>query len=153
MAEKKPTRKLGKRRVVEKPPPDVQENLKKYVCIECSREACTRDQGLSVLREAHSPPHTPQLRPPTTRHRRFLTLLSSTQRSGWYYSGSPPFFFSQWPPSSFVIDGVSYSCAEQYMMVDFFSGPRPSGADYGVARPTRATKRLGRGVHKFDCAT
>ena len=27
-----------------------------------------------------------------------------------------PSYFSQWSPSSFVVDGVSYSCAEQFMM-------------------------------------
>ena len=28
----------------------------------------------------------------------------------------PPPYFSQWSPSSFVVDGLSYSCAEQFMM-------------------------------------
>ena len=28
----------------------------------------------------------------------------------------PPSYFSQWSPSSFVVDGLSYSCAEQFMM-------------------------------------
>ena len=30
----------------------------------------------------------------------------------------PPSCSSQWSPSSFVVDGVSYFCAEQYMMVE-----------------------------------
>ena len=28
----------------------------------------------------------------------------------------PPSCFSQWSPSSFVMDDMSYSCAEQFMM-------------------------------------
>ena len=28
----------------------------------------------------------------------------------------PPSFFSEWSPSSFVVDDVSYSCAQQFMM-------------------------------------
>ena len=31
----------------------------------------------------------------------------------------PPSFFSQWSPSSFVVGDVSYSCAEQFMMLGF----------------------------------
>ena len=30
----------------------------------------------------------------------------------------PPSYFSQWSPSSFVVDGVSYSGAEQYIMAE-----------------------------------
>ena len=30
----------------------------------------------------------------------------------------PPSYFSQWSPSSFVVDGVSYSCTEQFMMAE-----------------------------------
>ena len=30
----------------------------------------------------------------------------------------PPSYFSQLSPSSFVVDGVSYSCAEQFMMAE-----------------------------------
>ena len=29
-----------------------------------------------------------------------------------------PFYFSQWSPSPFVVDGVPYSCAEQFMMAE-----------------------------------
>ena len=29
-----------------------------------------------------------------------------------------PSYFSQWYPSPFVVDGVSYSCAEQFMMAE-----------------------------------
>ena len=29
-----------------------------------------------------------------------------------------PSYFSQWSPSSFVVDGVSSSCAEQFMMAE-----------------------------------
>ena len=50
-----------------------------------------------------------------------------------------PSYFSQWSPSSFVVDGVSYSCAEQFMIAAkarlhndhravelFMSSPNPS---------------------------
>ena len=30
----------------------------------------------------------------------------------------PPSYFSQWSPSSFVVDDVSYPCAEQNMMAE-----------------------------------
>ena len=30
----------------------------------------------------------------------------------------PPSYFSQWSPSSFVVDHVSYFCAAQYMMAE-----------------------------------
>ena len=30
----------------------------------------------------------------------------------------PPSYFSQWSPSSFVVDRLSYSCAEQFMMAE-----------------------------------
>ena len=30
----------------------------------------------------------------------------------------PLSFFSQWSPASFVVDDVSYSCAEQFMMAE-----------------------------------
>ena len=29
-----------------------------------------------------------------------------------------PSYFSQWSPSSFIVDDVSYSCAEQFMTVE-----------------------------------
>ena len=41
----------------------------------------------------------------------------------------PPPYFLQWSPSSFVIGGVSYSCAEQFIMVE-----KASGAHHVVAR-------------------
>ena len=30
----------------------------------------------------------------------------------------PPFYFSQWSPSSFIDDGVSYFCVRQFMMAE-----------------------------------
>ena len=86
-------------------------------------------------------------------HRRLFILLSNTQQVMWCCSVSPVLFL-QWSPSSFVVDGVSYSCAGQFMMagkarllkdhravVVIMSSPDPS-----------AHKRIGRGVHNFDSA-
>ena len=66
----------------------------------------------------------------------------------------PPSYFSQWSPSSFVVDVVSYSCAEQFMM----AGKARLLKDYRtveliISSPDPSThKRIGRGVRNFDSA-
>jgi ribA/ribD-fused uncharacterized protein len=62
--------------------------------------------------------------------------------------------FSQWHPSPFVIDGVHYNCAEQYMMAEkarlFGDAKRESLI---MSNPDPAVqKRLGREVQGFDDA-
>ena len=49
----------------------------------------------------------------------------------------PPSCFSQWSPSSFVVDDVSYSCAEEFDGGEGspFPGPPRRGAHYVFARP------------------
>ena len=45
-----------------------------------------------------------------------------------YLLSQPPPCFSLWSPSSFVVDDVSYSCAEQFMMAEntrLFQDHRP----------------------------
>ena len=60
---------------------------------------------------------TSPTRLPTGWHRRLLTLLEySTDNVVLFWQ--PPSYFSQWSPSSFVVDGVSCSCAEQFMMAE-----------------------------------
>ena len=52
----------------------------------------------------------------------------------------PPSYFSQWSLSSFVVDDVSYSRKEQYMMTEkarHFQDHR-AVEPYALARPTRA---------------
>ena len=67
----------------------------------------------------------------------------------------PPSCFSQWSSSSFVVDNVSYSCAEQFMMAEkaHFSQDRRTAELIMSSPDTRAHKRNGRGVRNFDNAT
>ena len=66
----------------------------------------------------------------------------------------PPSYVSQWSPSSFVVDEVSYSCAEQYMMAEkarLFKDHR--AVELIMSSPDPSThKRVGRGVRNFDSA-
>ena len=60
-----------------------------------------------------------QARLPTGWHRRRLLLLSniySTDNVVLFWQ--PPSYFSKWSPSSFFVDGVPYSCVEQFMMAE-----------------------------------
>ena len=60
----------------------------------------------------------------------------------------PPTSFSQWSPSSLVVDDVSYSCAEQFMMAEkahVFQDRRARELIMSSPDP-RAHKRIGRGV-------
>ena len=66
----------------------------------------------------------------------------------------PPSYFLQWSPSSFVVDGVSYSCTEQFVMAE---KPRPfkdhRAGELIMSSPDPSThKRIGRGVRIFDSA-
>ena len=64
----------------------------------------------------------------------------------------PPSYFSPWSPSSFAVNGVPYSCAEQYMMVEktrIFHDYR--AVELIMSSPGPSTrKRIGRGVYNFD---
>lgn len=60
--------------------------------------------------------------------------------------------FSQWYPSPFTIDEVSYSCAEQYMMsckAKLFGDIDTYKQIMSTDSP-REQKKLGRKVHNFD---
>ena len=64
----------------------------------------------------------------------------------------PPSFFSQWSPPSFVVDDVSYSCTEQFMMTEksrLFEDHRAVELIMSSSDPS-THKRVGRGVRKFD---
>ncbi len=66
----------------------------------------------------------------------------------------PPASFSQWTPSPFVVDGVTYSCAEQFMMAE---KARLFGDAENLAKILRSSspktqKALGRKVTNFDAA-
>lgn len=60
--------------------------------------------------------------------------------------------FSQWYPSRFMVDGVIYNCAEQYMMAkkaDLFGDHQMWEAIMNSTSP-REQKALGRGVANFN---
>ena len=64
---------------------------------------------------------------------------------------SPP-YFSQCSPSSFVVDGVPYCCAEHFMMAEkarLFKDHR--AVELIMSSPDPSThKRIGRSVRNFD---
>ena len=107
-------------------------------------------QGPSVPKVVHrrSPKSSP-----TARYCRSLTLYLSIQRSRRCCSGSP-LLLSQWSLPSFVVDDVSYSCAEQFILAEkarliqdlraeelLMSSPDPC-----------VNKRNDRGLRSFDNA-
>lgn len=60
--------------------------------------------------------------------------------------------FSQWHPSTFVIDGVTYNCAEQYMMAEkarLFGDKSAETRIMSTSDPSDQ-KRWGREVRGFD---
>lgn len=67
----------------------------------------------------------------------------------FYRSKSP---FSQWHPSYFEIEGISFSCAEQYMMYGKAKlfGDEEIAQKILAAKQPREQKRLGRKVRNFD---
>jgi ribA/ribD-fused uncharacterized protein len=63
--------------------------------------------------------------------------------------------FSQWYRAAFVVDGVSFGCAEQYMMygkAQLFGDAEVAAEILAVDHP-RAHKALGRKVKPFDDRT
>ena len=62
-----------------------------------------------------------------------------------------PFCFTPWSPSSFAVDDVPYSCADQYMMAEntiFFQDHRAVGLIMSSPSPS-TRKRIGRGARNF----
>ena len=60
--------------------------------------------------------------------------------------------FSQWEPCNFVVNGIEYNCAEQYMMAEkarFFEDEETLNEIMDTDDP-REQKRLGRLVEGFD---
>ena len=63
--------------------------------------------------------------------------------------------FSQWYPSVFVVDGIEYCTAEQWMMAGkarLFGDAEMEAAILAETSP-RKQKQLGRGVRGFDDVT
>jgi ribA/ribD-fused uncharacterized protein len=66
----------------------------------------------------------------------------------------PPGLYSQWTESRFVVDGVEYGCAEQFMMAEkarLFGDQETLRKVLATSSP-RAQKALGRKVAGFDAA-
>ena len=63
----------------------------------------------------------------------------------------PPSYFSQRPPSSFVVNGVSYSCAEQFKKARLFKNHRAVRLIMSSSDPS-TRKRIGRSVRNVDSA-
>lgn len=66
----------------------------------------------------------------------------------------PPAVYGQWTDSPFVVDGVTYSCAEQFMMAEKarLFGDAAVCAKILASRDPREHKALGRQVAGFDRA-
>ena len=66
----------------------------------------------------------------------------------------PPAVFGQWTESVFVVDGVTYVCAEQFMMAEKarLFGDEATRARILAAASPREHKALGRKVRNFDDA-
>lgn len=60
--------------------------------------------------------------------------------------------FSQWHPSPFVVDGITYNCAEQYMMYQkakLFCDEEIATEILNAEKPS-IQKQLGRAIQGFD---
>jgi ribA/ribD-fused uncharacterized protein len=64
----------------------------------------------------------------------------------------PPAVFGQWTESVFVVDGVTYGCAEQFMMAEKarLFGDEATRAKILASASPREHKALGRAVQGFD---
>jgi ribA/ribD-fused uncharacterized protein len=80
-------------------------------------------------------------------------MLRVTDRHTFFFRPESP--FSQWHPATFVVDGATFSCAEQFMM----HGKAVLFGDHAIAAEILATssprqhKALGRKVAGFDDRT
>ena len=75
-----------------------------------------------------------------------------TERFTFFWRGTSP--FSQWHMAPFTIDGVTYNCAEQFMMAGkarLFADGKTEQRILAAARPADQ-KSLGRAVRPFDPA-
>ena len=81
-------------------------------------------------------------------------LLKNTTRTTWCSSGSPPSCFLQWRPSRFTVEGMSYSCGEQFLRCGksrLFRDHQTSQHIVHAFDP-RLHKQYGREVRNFDIA-
>ena len=74
--------------------------------------------------------------------------VKETDRFVFFWKGWP----SQWYASRFVVGGVAYGCAEQYMMAEkarLFGDVEAAAAIVGTSSP-RQQKAMGRAVRGFE---
>ena len=66
----------------------------------------------------------------------------------WRHIDSPVACFSQWYPSDFMIDGIRYNCAEQYMMAEKAGvfGDKAVWSEIMASSNPEVIKKLGRRV-------
>ena len=77
-------------------------------------------------------------------------MQRTTERHTFFFRPESP--FSQWHPARFVVDGLEFSCAEQFMMhgkAILFGDAAIAAEILAVASP-RQHKALGRKVSGFD---
>ena len=98
-----------------------------------------------MFKEAHSAPHVSQLRPPTTRPRRSLTNA--------FCSDSPPPIFRSGPPCLLSLTPCHIPARSSILWLKRLAFFRTTAQGERImASPNpRKHKRLGRGVHNFDC--
>ena len=78
--------------------------------------------------------------------------MPTDTRAGFTFFWRPDSPFSQWHPSAFVVDGVAFACAEQFMMhgkARLFDDAEVAAEILATPDP-RAHKALGRKVRGFD---
>ena len=81
-----------------------------------------------------------------------LHIMPTDTRAGFTFFRRPDSPFSQWHPSAFVVDGVAFACAEQFMMhgkARLFDDAEVAAEILATPDP-RAHKALGRKVRGFD---
>jgi ribA/ribD-fused uncharacterized protein len=79
-------------------------------------------------------------------------MMRATARHTFFFHADSP--FSQWHPARFVVDGLAFQCAEQFMMHGkaMLFGDREIADQILAAASPRAHKTLGRKVRGFDDA-
>jgi ribA/ribD-fused uncharacterized protein len=78
--------------------------------------------------------------------------MPTDTRDGFTFFWRPDSPFSQWHPATFTVDGVTFTCAEQFMMhgkATLFGDAEVAAQILAAADP-RQHKALGRKVRPFD---
>lgn len=77
--------------------------------------------------------------------------MDNTKFTFFWRTESP---FSQWHPTNFVVEGINFNCAEQFMMykkAKLFCDDETAEAILSTSKPS-VQKQLGRTVKNFDAA-